>query len=291
LAVLDIEDGYRAAKALPDSVSFGEDLSANLALTARLAPACCTVCQGYHLRYVASRLTDAKTPINHDRRQLAEVVGRYAAARPGPTHVLIAGAADTGILATCAHGVAAAGLGAPRVGYTVLDICETPLALCRAFAGRHGLDVQTVVADLRKPETRLAADLVIVHSVLRQIEADFHRPIMEELRSWLGPDGRIVFSNRLGKPFRLPKKRRRERLLERVEKGEVTLPIPLEDILAAFDRSVDQPHEFETIGEMHALFDAAGLAVESEHVVEPPPEEPGDASETRYLAVLAAGRP
>ena len=61
----------------------------------------------------------------------------------GGKRVLIAAAADTGLLATVAR--AGSGLD-PDI--TVVDRCETPLELCRRYASERSLPVQTQIADL-----------------------------------------------------------------------------------------------------------------------------------------------
>jgi hypothetical protein len=287
LAVLG--ERYSSQTGVDDPASCGENLDLNLKLISEIAPSLCTDCGGYHLRYAVSRVSMPMTPINFDRMELAQIVGAKvrAAGENGRVDVTIGGAADTGILATCAHGVAAAGADASRVHYAVLDICEAPLALCKAFARRHDLDIETAVVDLRKPASRLPSDIILLHSVLRQISAEFHTPILKEMAGWLKPEGCIVFSNRIRGPHRVTKEHRLELLAERARRGDVTLPVSIDQIAKTYDERPSQPHEFETLEEIRALFDRSGLTLESDLLLEKEKVIGGRAAaETRYIAVL-----
>lgn len=163
----------------------------------RLAPIHCAACHGYHLARARRRLeATSRDALDRDEisRLVRDCLGRLA---PGDTvDVLLAGSADTSLLATCA--AAASELGGPAARYTVIDRCRTPLALCDAFAARHGLAVRTASIDLGAAEAGdFAADLIVVHSLLRFLPQAAHRAAMRTLRGWLKPGGRIVFSHRL----------------------------------------------------------------------------------------------
>lgn len=172
---------------------YQEDLEANLRLAEALAPTHCTGCNGYHLARARRRLK-AGSPDALDRpdmiRLLRHGVG-HAAGRP--FDILIAGSGDTNLLATCAEAVSNAG----GARYIVLDRCRTPLALCEAFAGRHGLDVRTRQVDMASPKEAFAADVIVVHSLLRFLPQASHLGAMVALRQWLKSDGTIIFSHRL----------------------------------------------------------------------------------------------
>jgi hypothetical protein len=173
---------------------FRENLEANLRLAERLAPIHCRECNGYHLKR-ARRRVQGPTPEALDRPDIIRLLRAWAADHSpgeGPLGVLIAGSGDTNLLATCAEALAGG-----DVRYTILDRCQTPLALCAAFARQHGLDVQIRQMDMAAPRETFAADIVIVHSLLRFLPRETHLATMVALRSWLRPEGAILFSHRL----------------------------------------------------------------------------------------------
>src|SRR5262245_29063351 len=115
---------------------FPEDLEANLRLAEALAPTHCAGCNGYHLARVRRRAS-APAPDALDRAEMVQALRDWLASRrpsPEPVEILIAGSADTNLLATCAEAAA----DATPARYTVVDRCRTPLALCEAFAQQHG---------------------------------------------------------------------------------------------------------------------------------------------------------
>lgn len=188
---------------LSDPVTCGEDLDLNRSLVAGLAARFCADCQGYHESFVGRRRFDAGS-INSDRRELsaiiAELARRFEGSGEGP-RIVIAGAADTGVLATVAHGVIRAGevtLASSR--FTVVDLCRTPLELCEAFGRRHRLDLSTQIRDLAQDGAPLAADIIVVHSLIRFLPPDQTVPVLRRLGGWLSPGGRIVLSVRLVRP-------------------------------------------------------------------------------------------
>jgi len=175
---------------------FREDLEANLRLAEALAPTHCAGCNGYHLARVRRRLK-SPAPDALDRAEMVQLLRdwltNHRALLPEPIHILIAGSADTNLLAISAE----AASDAPRVRYTVIDRCRTPLVLCEAFASQHRLDVQTCRCDMGAPDGAFAADVIVVHSLLRFLPQPDHLASMTALRRWLKPGGAIVFSHRL----------------------------------------------------------------------------------------------
>jgi hypothetical protein len=178
------------------SSRFREDLEANLRLAEALAPTYCAGCSGYHLARVRRRLK-SPAPDALDRSEMVQVLRDWLAAHRAspaePVDILIAGSADTNLLATCAE----AASDAEGVRYTVVDRCRTPLALCEAFARQHRLEVQTRQFDMGAPDEAFAADVIVVHSLLRFLPGSAHLAAMVALRRWLKPGGAIVFSHRL----------------------------------------------------------------------------------------------
>ena len=171
---------------------YAEDLDANLQLVRELAPVHCTECGGYHLARAHKRLT---APDALDRPEMILAVRDRLALHeaPGPFEILIAGCADSNLVATAAEAVSMA----IPAHYTVLDHCRTPLAVCEAYANRHGLMLQTKQVDMGAPAGTFAADVIVVHSLLRFIPPLQHLATMHALRRWLKPGGAMIFSHRL----------------------------------------------------------------------------------------------
>jgi hypothetical protein len=288
---LDDIVGARIARPVPalgDPATCGEDLDANLDMVARLAAEHCVGCEGYHLRYTVRRAVVGPTGVNDDR---AEIIA-YAQALLGAVRdkeqvaILIAGAADTGLLATCA-GAAAQLDGAlvRKLRFHLIDICETPLALSRAFAATHGIDLVTERNDLRSAPIDKSADIIIVHSFLRQIEPRFHVPLLRRLASALLPGGTILFSNRLRAPRVVPRSERVDLLVERYEGGEAKLSVPLDQIVSSLTAREDRTYDFSDMDQLRSIFEPAGLVVEDATVVTREHVENGRPS-TRYIALL-----
>ena len=178
------------APAPETSARFREDLDANLRLVESLAPTHCIDCSGYHLDRARRRLKPG-SPEALDRADIVRLIrGCLTSCRP-PVDILIAGAGDTNLLATSAE---AAG---DAARYIVLDHCRTPLVLCQAFARQHGLEVATQQVDMGAPDVAFAADLVVVHSLLRFLPPARHVAALRSVRQWLKPGGSVIFSHRL----------------------------------------------------------------------------------------------
>jgi hypothetical protein len=174
---------------------FREDLEENLRLAEALAPTHCSGCNGYHLERVRRRVAAPADAL--DRRDMMALLRDWLEIRgvhaTEPADILIAGSADTNLLATCAEALSDAG----AARYAILDRCRTPLALCEAFVRRHGLEARTLQLDLGSPEGAFAVDVIVVHSLLRFLPRPAHLGTMVALRRWLKPGGAIVFSHRL----------------------------------------------------------------------------------------------
>ena len=151
------------------------------------------------------------------------------------------------------------------------------------------MNLETHAVDLRKPDFTLDADIVVLHSILRQIEIEYHEPLLANIAGWLGPRGSIVFSNRLHAPSTRPSRQRRLDILrERYERGEIQLSVPLQDIIDALVFREEWPHDYESVEEIRRLVADAGLVVDSECLIERVAggETGAPRREDRYLATL-----
>ena len=149
----------------------------------------CGACGDLHALWPYIRLSRASTGVEAQESKLqAELRGCFAR---GLRDVLIAGSQDAGLLALVAHAKMRAGAEHPS-GITVLDICETPLELCRRLAGRWSLPIETIREDLAELSTARRFDLVLVHGTLHFMAADRRLEALRGIASALRPGGRLV---------------------------------------------------------------------------------------------------
>lgn len=112
---------------------FSEDLPQLAAEAWEVADRFCGSCKNLHLLWPYYRL--AGSP-GQDVSFIHPVLKRLFSS-PGRS-VLIAGCADTGLLALAARAAHA------DTAITVVDRCETPLELCRRFAHRWAIAANTI---------------------------------------------------------------------------------------------------------------------------------------------------
>jgi len=105
------------------------------------------------------RLSRSSTGLESEGSELELALREFIAG--GLRRVLIAGSADTGLFALVAR--AGADHGADIV---VLDICESPLELCRRLANQWSMQIETRRQDLLELDDRQEFDLVLVHGTL-----------------------------------------------------------------------------------------------------------------------------
>lgn len=269
---------------LADPATLGEDIAHNIQRAIGYAPGHCAGCLDYHQLYPLRRGIAGRNRAWLGRDGLIAILGRLiaerAAGNPAALDIVIAGSADSQVVAVCAHATlvhAAAALA--RTRFLVLDLCDTPLRLCRDFAARHELNVATRTVDVSTTGEAFPADIVVIHSLLRFLRPEAHLPMLRRAASWLKPEGRIVISHSL-MPAR-PGSDRRQRNDEAVAM-----------ILAAYDagafriaggrdalesrlRNRRDRSEFAGSAPLHDLFAQAGLESVSDSVATAPVALPG----------------
>ena len=164
---------------------FREDLPRLAAESFELSSRLCRSCGDMHalepyIRLVRGR-TDVEPPSSPLQSQLTDLMAL------GRKKVLVAGSQDTGLLALVAR--AGAELD-PEI--VVLDRCATPLELCRRFARRWILPIETMQEDLTHLAMRARVDIVLVHFTLHHISGDRHADVVARLRHALRPSGRLL---------------------------------------------------------------------------------------------------
>jgi len=127
----------------------------------------------------------------------AEFLGvtlRSLAAGGGVRRVMISGAADDAMSLVAI--AAFRDTGAP-LDLTVVDRCETPLALARWSAERLGASVTTHRTDILALDSTTAFDVVMTNSFLGAFDPAQRTRLFARWASLLRPGGKLLFTNRL----------------------------------------------------------------------------------------------
>ena len=158
-----------------------------------LADRYCSHCRNFHALWPYRRLARICGAAESGSDAIESTLRHLMAS--GGKRVLIAAAADTGLLATVAR--AGSGLD-PDI--TVVDRCETPLELCRRYASERSLPVQTQIADLTALDLA-DFDVVYANSVLQFLPAGLRVEMLTRVRRALRPGGHFVCVFNAGSRF------------------------------------------------------------------------------------------
>jgi SAM-dependent methyltransferase len=284
--------------ALSDPISLGEDHARNIHLALAVAPIHCRDCLNYHMLFPVYRHVGRVSTIFRDRLELIRRIGQLVAERcsAGQERIdlLILGSADTQILATCAHAVLTQAEKAfAHIHFTVLDICGTPLELCRDYAARHNLAISTREIDITRTEEAFPADVIVLHSLLNHLPREAHLPLLQACGRWLKPDGRLIFSTSIKTALSRARNRQRrdqaDDLIRRsIESGELKISEPVDAFLLRLKERPGQICDFAGVEEVRDLFAGTDLAVLSFDEIRGPSQLPSGLAfeRSRVLAVL-----
>jgi SAM-dependent methyltransferase len=184
-----------ATRPLPE-----EPLEESALLAHRLAREHCQVeaasresCAWYHGFWLFMRLLGiAKTSGGHVDFLATEL--SKAARSATFMRVLITGAADYS-MAGCA--LSAYRREGAELGLSMVDRCDTPLALTRWYGARHGASVKTYCADILDFESPQKFDLVMTNSFLGYFEPPARAKLFARWAGLLRPGGRLLITNRI----------------------------------------------------------------------------------------------
>ncbi|HUQ38076.1 MAG TPA: class I SAM-dependent methyltransferase [Aestuariivirga sp.] len=184
---------------LLDPFRMGEDLPAQLDMVRRLAPLHCVSCDGYHLVWAERRAKiDRETELFYNPEFMSNIlagIGRLHGAGHRTIKIFIAGSADTKLLAACAYAVHVQKYFTPDAAdFHIMDACETPLQLARAYAGRFGLRVTTTTGTMPDAIPDLSANLIIVSGLLRFIPYEEKALFLKRMKSLLSNGGAMAFT-------------------------------------------------------------------------------------------------
>jgi SAM-dependent methyltransferase len=234
-----------------------------------LARIYCGDCRDYHMTRAFLKAGGHQLGPERDRAMLAPLLRRLT---PPRGRVLIAGAADTGMLDFT---LSAIGDLDPQI--TVLDQCATPLILCERFAEASGVSITTIKADLATAGDG-PFDLIIGHVLMSFVAADQRLAVLRQIARMLAPGGTFLLA--VTKP--------RAGLAAR----GMRLPGDGSEVTSALQRHL-QHHRPDSGGGAAALelIEPAGLMIAERHNTES--ERPAPGAENRpsrlYIALRRAG--
>src|SRR5215469_2395552 len=145
----------------------------------------CASCRDTHTLWPYIRLSRTSIGAEREGSRLEPLLAELLPERPV---ILIAGAADTGLLALVARATSS------DAEITVLDRCDTPLEMCRRLSARWGRLIATLHQDLRDLDIRDQFDLVLLHHTLQFVPAEHRMTVLLNLARALHPNGYLVHS-------------------------------------------------------------------------------------------------
>jgi SAM-dependent methyltransferase len=227
-------------------------------------------CRDYHAMWQYFRQIGLLSTIGTNTDFLVATLRRLADADTC-RRVLISATADYGMLAHLLHAYRLAGV-APEV--TVVDMCETPLALNRWYAERAGATIHTCRANVLEFRADAPFDLVCTHSFLGRLTPEVRAGVVNKWHEVLRPGGRVVTVARVryGAPVAgvtryEPEEIRefRARALELARAQQHELDLPAEFIAEAAEHYAvsKRSRGFGTTEALRALFEDHGFALEN----------------------------
>ncbi len=242
--------------------NLAEDLSALAEYEFRVAQESCIDCNEYHALFTYTRLVGVNKSLAPDAEIAASLLAKVS---PPNARILIAGAADAGMLALAARATAKQN---PTI--TVADRCATPLAVCRRYGEMKNIHVPTFKVDLNEKSLAGPFDVGFTHNVLLFVPEDRRVDFLANLGRSLGPGGTLVLINR-------PRQHKRAddgslkfgNFATEVEKGLAAHGIPLPEEGARFRRRLEaaaaaeraRAHVTLTLEQIEESLAAAGFRI------------------------------
>jgi hypothetical protein len=183
--------------------------------------------------------------------------------------VLISGAADYATLAVVL-GEYEAEHSLPEC--TVVDVCETPLALCRWYAGLRSITIETIAASILDANPERQFDLIITHSFLGYFDPPARFRLARKWSSLLRAGGKVFLLNRLRKdagesPVRFSDAQARDYLglvAQESQRGRPGLVVDEAYVMRATMEYVRNIAMFpvRSTDELRPVFESAGFALD-----------------------------
>jgi|SRR5215469_6993749 hypothetical protein len=229
----------------------------------------CASCRDTHTLWPYIRLSRTSIGAEREGSRLEPLLAELLPERPV---ILIAGAADTGLLALVARATSS------DAEITVLDRCDTPLEMCRRLSARWGRLIATLHQDLRDLDIRDQFDLVLLHHTLQFVPAEHRMTVLLNLARALHPNGYLVHSFNVSRSLSgaLGAEHRDvypDWVLDELARIDVSLPEPHAEFRARLRAHATNRERhtgaFVDPAEVDHLMQAAGFSVERSIVIEP----------------------
>ncbi len=209
-------------------------------------------------------------------------------ARP---RILISGTADYSMLAHVLWVYEASKTAADVV---VLDLCETPLFLCRWYAKSVSADITTVSADIFTYSPAERFDCIVTDAFLTRFSPEDRPRVVDKWRSLLEPStGKVITTTRIERPGPTGFVRAtpaqadsfRHRAIREARKWADFLSSSSSDIGNRAQRYAERmaSYPIESTAELKHLFSANGFEVEALD----PVDLPGEMAPTLYAEIVA----
>ena len=256
------------------ALSYDEDLR-SLALQAyEIADRLCLDCKNFHSLWPYLRLAKAS---GGDVEEPLIVSTLKQLLAKGDRTILVAGCADTGLLAVVARAAA------PGTKITLLDRCMTPLELCHRFAQSRSLSIETIHCDLMNFCAHSCYDVVFAHALLQFILSEFRIDVVSRIRQSLRPNGRLLIAFRTsshieGALLHEYQDSYRKNIIEQLESRKVELPEPRKEFCRRLEEYSEERRKREgahqSYEEVEELLKAAGFEIESINSIESEQSDP-----------------
>jgi SAM-dependent methyltransferase len=240
-----------------------ENLPQMAASAYALAHQHCGPCRNFHALWPYLRIGRISSGVEGGRAALAAAIGDVC--QSGPKDVLIAGAADTGVLCLAANAP-----GGRNARFFLADVCETPLLLCRDFAQTWNLHLETWLGDLVEFGHERRFDVIVAHSLLQYFAPAQRIPLFARLAAALRPGGRLLQIFNTGRRIREPhmteyRNDYADWVLAQLSARDIALPEPRETFHARLTAYAEEREEREGVveseDEVIAMMQAGGLTV------------------------------
>ncbi len=145
-------------------------------------------CIWYHKAWQYLRILDlVSTPSWHSEFYLGNMIRSVDSNKK--QRILISGTAD---YSTLAYVLEAFRKKTRSLEIVVLDLCQTPLHLCKWYAAKENFEIQTVHENLLNYKPREGFDFIVADAFLTRFDDEMKRAIVDKWNDLLNPEGRVV---------------------------------------------------------------------------------------------------
>ena len=148
---------------------------------------CTDSCRGYHQAWPLLQVLQLISGLSVERKEIVQHLQQRNNDLKVKS-VLIAATADFGLLSVLHE---AFGETIKDIDVTVVDMCQTPLNLCSAYATQMGFEIETIQENLMYFDKEKKYDVIIGHSILSFIMPNDRYDFIDNLTSHLTSNGQI----------------------------------------------------------------------------------------------------